>query len=61
MSRKLGKLSNSVINKEFNTPTYPEYFMKNCKSISDEKDIANGVNNFFANVDPNIIKNISLP
>ena len=47
--KKTWKILNSVINKQFNTQTYPEYFMKNNKSISD-KDIANEFNNFFINV-----------
>ena len=43
------------------TPTYPKYFIKNNKRISNKKDIANGFNNFFTNVGPNLAKNISLP
>ena len=58
--KKTWKILNSVINKEFNTQTYPEYFMKNNKSISD-KDIANGLNHFFTNVGPNLATTISLP
>ena len=33
---------NTVINKQFNPPTYPAYFMGNDKEISEKQDIANG-------------------
>ena len=55
------KILNEVINKHKNKPTYPEYFIKNNKKISKKEDIANGFNNFFTNVGPNLAKNIPLP
>ena len=55
------KILNEVINKRKNKPTYPEYFIKNNKRISKKEDIANGFNNFFTNVGPNLAKNIPLP
>ena len=55
------KILNNAIKKPYNKPTYPEYFIKNNKRISNKKDIANGFNNFFTNVGPNLAKNISLP
>ena len=55
------KILNEVINKCKNKPTYPEYFIKNHKRISKKEDIANGFNNFFTNVGPNLAKNIPLP
>ena len=41
------KILNKVINKKYNKPTYPEYFLKNNKRISKKEDIANGFNFFF--------------
>ena len=55
------KLLNEVINKRENKPTYPEYFIKSNKRISQKEDIANGFNNFLTNVGPNLAKNIPLP
>ena len=36
----------------------PEYFTCNNKRIVNKKDIANGFNNFFVNVGPQLAKNI---
>ena len=55
------KILNEVINKRKNKPTYPEYLIKNNKRISKKDYIANGFNNFFTNVGPNLAKNIPLP
>ena len=55
------KILNNAINKSYNKPTYPKCFIKNNKLISNKKNIANGFNNFFTNVGPNLAKNISLP
>ena len=38
---------NKVINKKYNKPTNPEYFLKNNTGISKKEDIANGFNHFF--------------
>ena len=54
------KILNTVINKQFNPPTYPAYFMGNDKEICDKQDIANGFNNCFTNVGPNLAKQITL-
>ena len=45
------KILNEVINKRKNKPTYPEYFIKQKKRIS----------NFFTSVRPNLANNIPLP
>ena len=55
------KILNEIINNGKNKPTHPEYFIKNNKGISKKEDIANGFNNFFTNVGPNLAKNIPLP
>ena len=55
------KILNKVINKKYNKPTYPEYFLKNNTRISKKEDIANGFNHFFTNVGANLAKNIPLP
>ena len=55
------KIVNTVINKQFNPPTYPAYFMGNDEEICDKQDIANGFNNFFTNIGPNLAKQITLP
>ena len=55
------KILNKVINKKYNKPTYPEYFLKNNKRISKKEDIANGFNHFCTNVGTNLAKNIPLP
>ena len=56
------KILNKVINKKYNKPTYPEYFLKNNKRISKKEDIANGFNHFFfTNVGTHLAKNIPLP
>ena len=52
---------NTVINKQFNPPTYPAYFMGNYKEICEKQDIVNGFNNFFTNVGPSLAKQITLP
>ena len=55
------KILNKVINKKYNKPTYPEYFLKNNTRISKKEDIANGFNHFFTNVGANLAKSIPLP
>ena len=60
-AKETWKVLNEVINKRKNKRTYPEYFIKSNKRISQKEDIANGFNNFFANVGPNLAKNIPLP
>ena len=55
------KILNNANNKRYNNPTCPGYYIKNNKRISSKKHIANGFNNFFTNVGPNLAKNISLP
>ena len=55
------KILNEVINKRENKPTYPEYFIKSNKRISQKEDIANGFNIFLTNVGLNLAKNIPLP
>ena len=52
---------NIVINKQFNPPTHPAYFMGNDKEICEKQDTANGFNNFFTNAGPNLVKQITLP
>ena len=41
------KILNKVINKKYNKPTYPEYFLTNNTQISKKEDIANGFNLLF--------------
>ena len=48
------KIVNTVINKQFNPPTYPAYFMGNDKDICETQDIANEFNNCFTNVGPKL-------
>ena len=55
------KFLNIVINKQFNRPTHPAYFIGNDKEICEKQDIANEFNNFFTNVGPNLAKQITLP
>ncbi len=50
-----------ILNKCIKTNTYsslPSSFLDNNKHLSDAKEIANGFNNFFVNVGPNLAKNI---
>ena len=46
------------IQKELNNKrkTYPEYFLKNTKRITQKDYIANEFNKFFTNVGPNLVK-----
>ena len=53
------KILNKVINKKYNKPTYPEYFLKNDKRISKKEDIANGFNYFFLQMLVHIWQKIS--
>ena len=48
---------NSVIKKR-NNSNFPNVFSQNGKSIKDSVAIANGFNNFFVNVGPNLAKDI---
>ena len=50
----------NIINKCKNKPTCPEYFITKNKRISKKEDIANGLNNFFTNVGPNLGKKYPL-
>ena len=52
------KILNTIINKQFNAPEYPTYFVSNNKHISENKVIANGFNNYFTYVGFNLAKNI---
>ena len=54
------KILTEIINKRKNKPTYPEYFIKNNNIISKKEDIANGFNNFFTNVGPQLSKKYPL-
>ena len=53
------KILNTIINKQFNAPEYPTYFVSNSKQISENKTIANGFNNYFTNVGFNLENNTS--
>ena len=55
------KILNCVINKQFNTPTYPDLFMKSNKPISAKKETTNGFNNFFFKCWPKYCKHVLLP
>ena len=55
------KVLNTIINKQFNAPEYPTYFVSNNAQISENKAIANGFNNYFTNVGFNLAKKISSP
>ncbi len=39
----------------------PDKFMSNGKSVTRQKDIANGLNDCFVNVGPNLAKDINIP
>ena len=55
------KVLNSIVKKSNYSACYPEHFLENNKNISSKIDIANGFNNFFVNVGPNLAKDINTP
>lgn len=52
------KILNTIIRKKQEHSPYPDKFKSNGKTITKKKDIANGFNDFFVNVGPNLAKNI---
>ena len=55
------KILNKVIRGSPSTDKIPEIFINNNSEISDKKEIANGFNNFFVNVGPNLAREIKNP
>ena len=56
--KKTWQILNNCINKNKQVSSLPKCFKANNKELSENKDIANGFNNFFANVGPNLAKTI---
>ena len=52
---------NNIIGKNKNQKSYPETFKHNNTLVTNKKDIANGFNNFFVNIGPDLAKNITAP
>ena len=52
------KILNSIIKKKTLNSSIPDTFIKSNKKITDRKHIANGFNDFFVNVGPNLAKGI---
>lgn len=52
------KILNEVIKRKHQSPNYPDTFINDTKQITDQKQIANGFNNFFVNVGPNLAAKI---
>ena len=50
------KLLNTIIMKGQQSFPLPDKFMSNGKTVTRKKDIANGLNDFFVNVGPNLAK-----
>ena len=52
------KILNSVIKKSNCNNMYPEEFVNNNQVINGDENIANGFNDFFVNIGPNLANNI---
>ena len=55
------KILNTIIRKGQHSSPLPDKFMSNGKTVTHKKDIANGFNDFFVNVGPNLAKDINIP
>ena len=55
------KILNTIIRKGQHSSPLPDKFMSNGKTVTHKKDIANGFNDFFVNVGPNLAKYINIP
>ena len=49
---------NDILNRTKKSSDFPKYFMINGEKVSDDKSIADSFNSFFANVGPNLSKQI---
>ena len=50
---------NDVINKNKKRSIYPEYYVRSGVKLTDQGDIANGLNDYFVNVGPSLAQNIT--
>ena len=55
------KILNSIIKKSNNNSNYPTEFVNNGIVLNNKKDIANGFNDFFVNIGPQLAKKINPP
>ena len=55
------KILNEVLRGSSSTSKIPDVFLEDSNEIKDKKDIADGFNNFFVNVGPNLAKTIQAP
>ena len=55
------KILNTIIRKGKRSSNYPDSFIHNSATVKNKKDIANGFNDFFVNVGPNLAKCIKKP
>ena len=55
------KILNTIIRKGQQSSPLPDKFMSNGKTVTHKKYIANGFNDFFVNVGPNLAKDINIP
>ena len=55
------KILNTIIRKGQQTSPLPDKFVSNGKTVACKKDIANGFNDFFVNVGPNLAKDSNIP
>ena len=52
------KILNGIIKKNKTHTEYPDTFIHENESVNSKMDISNGFNKFFANIGPNLEKNI---
>ena len=57
--KKTWQIINNCIKRGKSTANFPDYFCINGKKIYDHTEAANGFNEFFTHVDPNLAKNIN--
>ena len=55
------KVLNSVIKRNKNFTPFPDHFENENKTYKTQQDIANGFDEFFVNIGPNLAKNIKPP
>ena len=54
-------LNSTIIMKGQQSSPLPNKFLSNRKTVNAKKDIANGFNDFFVNIGPNLAKDINIP
>ena len=60
-SKGLWRVLNKIIRKGSSKPKYPDHFINGSKCLNKMDEIANGFNNFFVNIGPNLAKTIPQP